>query len=86
MWSLIFNNFQGIEHRRQPSTPIINKQIKRIMDKSEHPTSGTDVTQTETSAESDKSHTRKPAGRGGRGDRINARNNTRDSLSSTKKY
>ena len=56
------------------------------MAKSEETTSRTTVDQTETSAEYDKGQKRTSLGRGGRGDRGNARNNIRDSSTSTSKY
>ena len=56
------------------------------MAKSEDTMSGTTVAQNETSNESDKGQKRTSLGQGGRGDRGNARNNIRDSSTSTSKY
>ena len=56
------------------------------MKESEDTTSGTNMAQTETRAESDKGQKITSAGRGGREDRGNARNNTTYSLTSTSKY
>ena len=44
------------------------------------------MTHTENSSESEKGKTRKSSDRGDCGDRVNARNNTRDSVASTTKY
>ena len=57
-----------------------------IINESEDATSGKTIAQTKTSTESDKGHMRTFSGRGGRGDRGNAINNTRDSSASTNKY
>ena len=56
------------------------------MAESEDTMSGTTVAYTETSAESDKRQIRTSAGRVGRGDRVNTRNNTRAFSASTSKY
>ena len=55
------------------------------MTKSEDATSGTTADHTKTSAESEKVQTQTSSGRGGRRDRGNTGNNTRDSAASTNK-
>ena len=56
------------------------------MTKSEDATSGTTVAKKKTSSKYEKGHTIISSGRGGRGDRGNARNKTRDFVASTNKY
>ena len=55
------------------------------MAKSEDATSGTTAAHTKTISESEKCQTRTLSGQGGRGDRGNAINNTRDSVENTNK-